>query len=1382
MENSVKTLELYLYSMRRMVHHTLEGEDGVTYPLKIPDGHKQEYSYLSFDQGQWYFRFFHEKKKTTLYMHQMYQYEVKKGQMIRMFAMPYQLDLHQLYPFQLSKNKYNIGRSEQHEIVINHPYVSKLHAILRYENNTFYIEDCESRNGIYVNEERIQSAKLYCGDVIYIMHIMFIIGDDFIMVPLHTKEVLMSDLTSYVKHYGCQYSVETTSWIHAMPFPIPVFEDYHPQYDAPEFMQEQDQLPIWISLGPSFMMGFSSLSMAVFTIIRMQMSGQDQWQGIPTIMMSCSMVLATMVWPIIQHRLQKRRSKQRKDIYVQAYQRYLNQKKAEHEQYCLRKKEYIEQYFETTEKACSYIKDKPELLFHRQQTDLSWLYLVLGIGDICADIAFDYPKKGFQLITNDLYEKMLVDIQTPYILPSTGVLFRLLNEHALGVVGNEEQSFRYVCMLVLQLVILHDPNQLKLIIVGDEVHIHRFNLAWIPHICMEDRRLLICHEQDARSLQSFLEIHKKELIQYSIVILSLHTILDFHLPIIKELMMDDTVSCAYIQCVPYREQLQSCCHSYIMLHDFYHQFVHKQQVQDFKQDLFSIEKIVEYFQNIRLATTYKIHTIQKNQIISFLDLYGCANVKQLQIAHRWQQNDIANTLKAMIGFDQDQQPIYLDVHESKHGPHGLIAGTTGSGKSECIMTYILSLAITYTSEQVSFFIIDYKGGMMASALEPLPHVVNILTNLNDDMLLRAHFALDFELKRRQEILVETAKLQHVPNVDIHEYQRLYTMKQVATPLPHLFIIADEFAELKQQHPDFLNQLKQIARIGRSLGIHLILATQKPGGIVDDQIWSNARFHICLRVQDRSDSMEVLKRDDAAELVQTGAFYLQVGNNEHFIMGQSAWVQAPYEEREFYDVQHSDEITFLDMTLMKQISIHINDNRQQKERQLSAVIREVCKLQEKLHITCHQIMKPPCIANKISLETHEEGIVCIGMMDDIIAQKQYACNVRWKQSNIVCGMVEEDRLWFLKNIIIGLSYQSLDISIYVIDMEGNFDTQYKQYTMMEDILLATEEQRIDTLFHLIERSMQKNIPFLNREVIIILHGLDQFHELYANWEPLIIRLLREGDKHNLYLYITLQDPQVIPYRMISIVSSIFVMKLKNKHDYQTILQAKHLHPLNQAGSGIMLAFDHEVLFQLGMYDKHTQQHSCDYHPIKKREIPSMPAHVSLPKGEWKGICLGLDRTYKEYVYLPWDRFHHLYIFAYHSISKAIVNGILKQFRSANDASFMFLQQFSYDYLWCSDVDQVMRDEKQKKQFECECYRQIVIGNVNDLRTLSVYAWFQKNVRNAAIVLVGKGGQDLAYQLQVSYPIQQLALSDEQAFLWVKGEDVRCIQLIEVIQNG
>lgn len=130
---------------------------------------------------------------------------------------------------------------------------------------------------------------------------------------------------------------------------------------------------------------------------------------------------------------------------------------------------------------------------------------------------------------------------------------------------------------------------------------------------------------------------------------------------------------------------------------------------------------------------------------------------------------------------------------------------------------------------------------------------------------------------------------------INDYTKLYKEKKAEQAMPHLFLISDEFAELKSEEPDFIRELVSAARIGRSLGVHLILATQKPGGVIDDQIWSNSRFKVALKVQDASDSKEILKNSDAAFITVTGRGYLQVGNNEIYELFQSAWSGAPYME-------------------------------------------------------------------------------------------------------------------------------------------------------------------------------------------------------------------------------------------------------------------------------------------------------------------------------------------------------------------------------------------------------------------------------------------------------------------------------------------------------
>ena len=350
--------------------------------------------------------------------------------------------------------------------------------------------------------------------------------------------------------------------------------------------------------------------------------------------------------------------------------------------------------------------------------------------------------------------------------------------------------------------------------------------------------------------------------------------------------------------------------------------------------------------------------------------------------------------------------MQLDLHQKFQGPHGLVAGMTGSGKSEFLITYILSMAVNYHPDEVAFVLIDYKGGGLAGAFDDpdkgihLPHLVGTITNLDGPTIQRALVSIQSELTRRQRIFNQVKHITDEGTMDIYAYQRLYRGGQVDEPMPHLFIISDEFAELKQQEPEFMERLISIARIGRSLGVHLILATQKPSGVVNDQILSNTKFRICLKVQDRSDSMDMLKRPEAAELKDTGRFYIQVGYNEFFSLGQSAWAGAPYEPRSQVVSRRDDSVQVIDN--VGQPLIEVRPPREAQTAQgseLIAVLKELTAVAQAQGIPFRSLWKP-MLPHPLDLEKScwpgEENRLefCAGYLDDPAAQRQFPLTLDW----------------------------------------------------------------------------------------------------------------------------------------------------------------------------------------------------------------------------------------------------------------------------------------------------------------------------------------------------------------------------------------------------
>lgn len=259
------------------------------------------------------------------------------------------------------------------------------------------------------------------------------------------------------------------------------------------------------------------------------------------------------------------------------------------------------------------------------------------------------------------------------------------------------------------------------------------------------------------------------------------------------------------------------------------------------------------------------------------------------IIDNYKKQDITRKIEAPIGMTGGGAKLMLDLHERASGPHGLVAGTTGSGKSELLTTMIMSLALTFPPDKVAFFLIDYKGGGMSNLFEGLPHLLGSISNLTKADSKRAEISLKSENMRRQRMFAQSG----VNN--INDYTRMYDAGIVAEPLPHIFIVVDEFAELRKEEPDFMDRLISVSQVGRSLGMHLILATQKPAGVVDERIRANSRFRIALRLVDRADSMDMLRREDATFIKECGRAYLQVGNNEIFTCFQSGYAMCDVSE-------------------------------------------------------------------------------------------------------------------------------------------------------------------------------------------------------------------------------------------------------------------------------------------------------------------------------------------------------------------------------------------------------------------------------------------------------------------------------------------------------
>lgn len=239
-----------------------------------------------------------------------------------------------------------------------------------------------------------------------------------------------------------------------------------------------------------------------------------------------------------------------------------------------------------------------------------------------------------------------------------------------------------------------------------------------------------------------------------------------------------------------------------------------------------------------------------------------------RVRHRWHHQ--LPGLAAPLGRDS-RGAFLLDLVAD--GPHLLVGGTTGSGKSELLRTLITSVATHHPPDAVAFVLVDYKGGAAFGPCADLPHTLGLVTDLDDQLTARALTSLRAELRRREEVLRAAA----APDLPAYQQAR----RHGDPPLPRLVIVIDEFRMLAEELPDFIAGMVRIAAVGRSLGVHLVLATQRPGGIVSADIRANVNGRVALRVRDRVDSVDVIDTDHAHRIDPTtpGRAFLRTGGGD-----------------------------------------------------------------------------------------------------------------------------------------------------------------------------------------------------------------------------------------------------------------------------------------------------------------------------------------------------------------------------------------------------------------------------------------------------------------------------------------------------------------------
>ena len=871
-------------------------------------------------------------------------------------------------------------------------------------------------------------------------------------------------------------------------------------------------------------------------------------------------------------------------------------------------------------------------LFDRAPGDIDFLDVRLGTGRRLAAITVKAEIPEYQEADDDLQDKAKEVVDKYSHLEDAPIVARLNDTNAIGVVGKRRWLYEMLKTMTADLTIRQYYKELKIYYVIGEEDQEQFAWArWLRN-CFDSEsstfRNILC---DPESNKFHLEVlyrilsdrdsaltESKAAIwpEYFIVFVYRVDIVRNH-PVSQYFERCASLGVRFIFMDENAERIPRGCSQLIRLDKKASEGSLLYTMDGGNENPFTYPMIMEDRMQEIVRKLCKVHVVESNlanEIVKSITLYDMLHIKRasdLPLRENWHKSNIVRSMSVPLGVRAKNAVVSLDLHEKAHGPHGLVAGTTGSGKSEILQTYIINMCIFFHPYEVTFLLIDFKGGGMANQFRGMPHLAGSITDIDGREIERSLKSIKAELERRKRLFAEV----NVNKID--DYIKIYKAKpeNVPAPLPHLIIIVDEFAELKAEQPDFMKELISTARIGRSLGVHLILATQKPSGVVDGQIWSNSRFKLCLKVQTKEDSQDMIKTPLAAEIREPGRAYLQVGNNELFELFQSAYsggavpnidpaAKTPYRIHEL-NMWGKPRLVYEQKNAG-------GDEGTKPDTQLDALVKYVTSYCKESGLDpLPGIILPP-LTQELALDelkpvqkTGRDIIVTVAMYDDPENQYQGSYSINLTEGNtFAIGASQMGKTNLLQTVMYDAirNYSSDEINFYVIDCGTLSMHVFEDSDYVGGVVGVNDEDRIKNLLRLLEKTiaerknlfMQKNVGTydaylgLNEGklplIVLVVDNIAGFREYYEQYDDTIQMLSREGLSVGISMLVTGSASNNLTYRMSSNFVNKICLTCNDETEYTNLMNVRNMQPYNYPGRALVMLEKRVVEAQFALTHK------------------------------------------------------------------------------------------------------------------------------------------------------------------------------------------------------
>lgn len=1103
-----------------------------------------------------------------------------------------------------------IGRSSSCALRLSHKRVSGSHAKLYPDKGGWRICDINSTNGTFVNGKRIQAQTLRDGDIIIIGPYDLIYSRGVLQVYGEAASIVLHMSERHAQPSGKQPRHRESQ--DSQPKVYPYFTR------SPRLLRETARETLEIEAAPSIggtpeINWVSVLLPVTGTLVASLVL--TLFTGGFGMLFSIPMMLTGVLVTVYNHRNQKKKYTQREGLLQSKYQDYIHsceEKLAE----IARNQRETALYTAPAPADCLRLARQVERrLWERTAGDQDFLSLRVGLGEEPLNADVRTPKVGF-VLEEETFTRTPQQLAEQYkTVTGIPVLCDLRRDPSLGILGDRAQVCAAAQTLLVQAAAHHGYDEVKVVALFPQEELEQWKwLRWLPHTYNEARtqRYIACSKYDAGQMLSPVEEELKRRLSAAgshgwektaaptphYIFLVADPSLLAGQPAVDYLLRNDPS--LGVSCILLGSNLSQLPNGIVQILEARGQNSSLYLREDaghrraFRMDNISTADCDAFARSlapVRLPEKNSTQLLPNN--ITFLQGYHVKQPDQLDLADYWANSCNYQSLSVPIGVRANGDSFYFDIHEKKHGPHGLVAGMTGSGKTEMVQSWILSMAVQFSPRDVAFVLIDFKGTGLIQPFLNLPHLVGTISDL-DTNISRNLIALESELQRRKALFADAGV------TNIRDYLKRYRAGQVSEPLPYLFVVIDEYAEFKAKFPDFTAEVNTLFRTGRSMGVHIVLLTQNPAGVISGESETNVRFRWCLKVASPAASKEMLGgHDEAAYITNPGRVYVRVGSDEVFEPVQSFYSGAAYQP-DRTEQTSEPQVAQVALNGSKTVFKHPQMKKTAgRGSEIDAVVRYIRDYCTRSHVPNARRIWQDRMPGQITLEElrtrtepHQPGELhpAVALLDDPHAQTQRPLYLPLDTDGhaAIYGAPGSGKTVFLQTVAASLcnEYSPDEVNLYVMDFGGWTMGMFRGFPHVAAIANDNDEEQIMMIAQRLEGELQRRKEAFARRgvgnlrtylkatgetmpyLVLLVDNFAPVFPMYPKLEDFFIRLGREGGSYGICMVATCGTAMALGYKLSQSVKTSIALQMTDASEYSSIVgRTEGLYPEKLPGRGL-----------------------------------------------------------------------------------------------------------------------------------------------------------------------------------------------------------------------